>query len=237
MSTPEHRDICIKLNNVLTNDPCALCGGRCDPSVAAIFIDGTQSLVCDVCAMKRAPGLLRLIRIEEAAAEYCYEAKFPPAENSSHKSDNPLQEQSEAENPARQFEQRVTPDDYFGGCPECGRFEMLIIGRDHWCFCEEHKVRWCLGSNLFSGWRHETDQIWELNKRQLAGYRDVKPITPERKFCERCGAGTQGTHHPLCSHPDGTPTELSDKAVRHAVDLLDRRGFRVVDSTEDGVPF
>ena len=32
---------------------------------------------------------------------------------------------------------------YFGACPVCGRGGRLRhIGRDHWFYCKEHKVKW-----------------------------------------------------------------------------------------------
>jgi hypothetical protein len=42
-------------------------------------------------------------------------------------------------------------EDYFGVCPTCGSNDgFLIIGRDHWFICKEHRVKWLVGSNLFS---------------------------------------------------------------------------------------
>jgi hypothetical protein len=43
--------------------------------------------------------------------------------------------------------------------------------------CKEHKVKWCVGSNLFSSWRHETEQ----EQRQIYDdlgvglYKEVEP--------------------------------------------------------------
>ncbi len=79
-----HRDICIKLNNVITNDPCTLCGGRCDPTSVDLFLDGTEQLVCDQCAEKRVPGLYRLLRMADAANAYCYEGKGAEQQSSQH---------------------------------------------------------------------------------------------------------------------------------------------------------
>jgi hypothetical protein len=45
------------------------------------------------------------------------------------------------------------PDDYFGGCPDCGypgtNDGFLNIGRDHWYVCHLHRTKWRVGSNLF----------------------------------------------------------------------------------------
>jgi hypothetical protein len=47
---------------------------------------------------------------------------------------------------------------HFGGCPECGGMDGIInIGSSHWLRCDRHKVMWCVGSNLFSGWRDQTE--------------------------------------------------------------------------------
>jgi len=37
----------IKPNNCISNDPCAICGERCDPTGIDPFIAGTWHLVCD----------------------------------------------------------------------------------------------------------------------------------------------------------------------------------------------
>lgn len=42
-------EIEIKPNNCVTNDPCALCGARCDPWGHDPFVAGTWALVCDKC--------------------------------------------------------------------------------------------------------------------------------------------------------------------------------------------
>ena len=73
----------------------------------------------------------------------------------------------------------VTTDEYEGGCPHCGGAdEMLNVGRDHWIICHRHKTRWSPGSNLYSGWRHETEDDWVHNRAVLAGYTAVEPVYP-----------------------------------------------------------
>jgi hypothetical protein len=42
-----------KNNNCITNDPCALCGERCDPTGYDPFVVGTWALVCDGCVEAR----------------------------------------------------------------------------------------------------------------------------------------------------------------------------------------
>jgi len=85
-------------------------------------------------------------------------------------------------------------DHYFGVCPECGKVEYVNIGRQHWMFCLEHKVKWLIGSNLFSSWRDETEAEWQRNAEVLEGFREIEPHTSAHNFapgygpchCTRC---------------------------------------------------
>jgi len=50
--------IVLKMNNCFTNDPCIICGGRCNSTMGFdYFLAGTWNKVCGACAEKRAPGL------------------------------------------------------------------------------------------------------------------------------------------------------------------------------------
>ena len=72
---------------------------------------------------------------------------------------------------------KVTTDSLFGGCPHCGHgHSYLNVGRDHWSYCAEHKTKWCIGSNLFSGWQEETEEDWKRNEYRLAECMTVKPV-------------------------------------------------------------
>jgi hypothetical protein len=56
-------------------------------------------------------------------------------------------------------------DDFIGLCPICHTNDGFInTGRTHVGYCKEHKKSWLVGSNLFSNWRHETEEeqrrIW-----------------------------------------------------------------------------
>jgi hypothetical protein len=74
---------------------------------------------------------------------------------------------------------------YFGGCPKCGGGNRwLNVGPTHWICCEEHKLKWSPGSNLFSGWREESDEEWRRNDAELAHFREVEPL-PEGKHMGR----------------------------------------------------
>lgn len=54
----------------------------------------------------------------------------------------------------------------FAECPKCSEENrdyskrdvgMYNVGRGHWYYCKPHKLTWCIGSNLFSGWRDQTE--------------------------------------------------------------------------------
>jgi hypothetical protein len=53
-------------------------------------------------------------------------------------------------------------DGYFGLCPHCRNNDGYVnIGRGHWFVCDEHKVMWFIGSNLFSSWKDQTEEEQE----------------------------------------------------------------------------
>ncbi len=64
----------IEHNNVITNDPCGICGERTDPGGLDVFVrerDGSNpELVCVPCIEKLAPELLALQRLALAAEEF-----------------------------------------------------------------------------------------------------------------------------------------------------------------------
>lgn len=47
----------MRVNPCMTNDPCAICGERCDPIGVDVFVAGTWALVCDLCAEEHSPGI------------------------------------------------------------------------------------------------------------------------------------------------------------------------------------
>jgi hypothetical protein len=70
-------------------------------------------------------------------------------------------------------------DDHFGNCPECGRTDgCLSVGSDHWYHCRMHRTKWWVGSNLFSGWRDQSEDDWARNDATLSLYRAVIPVFP-----------------------------------------------------------
>ena len=72
-------------------------------------------------------------------------------------------------------------DDYSGGCPKCGRTNgCLNVGRDHWFVCDEHMLRWYVGSNLFSCWHEQTEEGRQQNIETLKGYSVFTGASPRR---------------------------------------------------------
>lgn len=81
----------------------------------------------------------------------------------------------------------VTGDGYWGLCPHCkGESDLALVwrdlGRDHILCCDEHKVAWRVGSNLFSNWRNQTPEERAANSALLETYRIVKPRHPREQF-------------------------------------------------------
>jgi hypothetical protein len=78
--------------------------------------------------------------------------------------------------------------DHFGTCPHCHDYDGRInVGRGHWLFCDAHKVRWWVGSNLFSDWRYQTEEEQRAiyDAKGFGSYRDVEPYYPPLTDAER----------------------------------------------------
>ena len=74
-------------------------------------------------------------------------------------------------------EQEVSTDEYFGGCPHCGKTDGYFnFGRAHYFVCHEHRVKWFVGANLFSSWRQESRSDWDQNAEKFGIYADVEPV-------------------------------------------------------------
>ena len=72
--------------------------------------------------------------------------------------------------------------DHFGDCPTCWHNDGFCdVGRDHWFFCRIHRFCWNVGSNLFSAWRDETEEIWQKNREMLQGYAVIEEETYRTK--------------------------------------------------------
>ncbi len=70
-------------------------------------------------------------------------------------------------------------DDYWGVCPECKSHAGYInIGKGHWFYCAEHRVKWFIGANLFSSWRDqsEAEQRVEYDRLGFGGFPRIEPF-------------------------------------------------------------
>jgi hypothetical protein len=70
--------------------------------------------------------------------------------------------------------QQLQQDNYFGNCSVCGENDgNLNIAADHYFVCHKHKKKWYVGSNLFSGWRDETEKLWKKNHKTIKKYEKI----------------------------------------------------------------
>jgi uncharacterized protein YeaO (DUF488 family) len=63
---------------------------------------------------------------------------------------------------------------YWGHCPhpEHENYNMNI-GRAHWMVCDVCKIKWLIGSNLFSSWRYESEETWIANSKHIKDYKNL----------------------------------------------------------------
>lgn len=62
----------------------------------------------------------------------------------------------------------------FQECPRCGKSNGYFNNnRHHWGVCDEHRLTWYIGSNLFSSWKDETEEDWAANRERFASYEVV----------------------------------------------------------------
>jgi hypothetical protein len=63
---------------------------------------------------------------------------------------------------------------HFGCCPVCGFTDgYLNVTSSHVFYCEEHKIAWNVGANIFSDWRNENEVIWLRNEAKLADFKRI----------------------------------------------------------------
>ncbi len=95
--------------------------------------------------------------------------------------------------PPKRGRDAVVTTHTFGGCPGCGGTDGWHADRwhadgypnderDYWFFCDRHKTRWRVDTNLFSGGRDENYEVWLRNRFKLARYMwVVEPVMPLRQ--------------------------------------------------------
>jgi hypothetical protein len=81
----------------------------------------------------------------------------------------------------RQPEVSSTDEHYFGHCPHMEHDNhYLNIGRDHWMVCDECRLKWHIGENLFSSWRTQTEAEWQANAEQIKDYTEARIVQQDR---------------------------------------------------------
>jgi hypothetical protein len=68
-------------------------------------------------------------------------------------------------------------DDRFGLCPKCHRTDgfMNAHRKEHWFVCHRHKLKWCVGWNLFSSYLYMDDSELLRQEYALQSYTPVEP--------------------------------------------------------------
>lgn len=100
--------------------------------------------------------------------------------------------------PEQKRETRIHDPADWGGCPEChgndGYLNVLgDLGMEHWFFCESHKVRWYVGTDLFCTWRDMPREALQEQAEQAKALRPVEPWYPQTvpdlvtETCPTCG--------------------------------------------------
>jgi hypothetical protein len=67
-------------------------------------------------------------------------------------------------------------DTEYSGCPYCSAAEEFInVGRKHYFLCRVHGTAWCVGENLFSAWREESEPDRQASRARLQNLTIVRP--------------------------------------------------------------
>ena len=110
--------------------------------------------------------------------------------------------------------------DHFGCCPVCGHEgEYMNIERVHWNHCPEHGLKWRIGENLFSSWKHETEEDWKKNDEYLSPMPEVEPLFPVgyciggEWVCQYCVTHDEETETPRTHKMDSALYRLIKERV------------------------
>ncbi len=74
-------------------------------------------------------------------------------------------------------------DSYWGLCT-CGQpgNRWINVRGVHFVLCTVCKTGWCVGANLVSSWRDETEELWAANEKMLKEeYTRIEPLTDLRR--------------------------------------------------------
>ena len=74
-------------------------------------------------------------------------------------------------------------------CPYSGdrsiEQDYVNVGPVQWAVCEQHGVKWLLGTNLAEGWRTQTVEDWIANREFLEGLKLVYSVGPKQHAPEQ----------------------------------------------------
>jgi hypothetical protein len=76
----------------------------------------------------------------------------------------------------------MASEGYFGLCPICkGTDGYVSIGRSHWFICQQHRVRWFIGENVFSSCHDEVEAEQQREREEIGfdTFTDVNAFYPE----------------------------------------------------------
>lgn len=74
---------------------------------------------------------------------------------------------------------QVQTDEYFGGCPHCGKTDGYAdMDQEHWFVCDAHRVRWFAGTNLFSVAQDPKSQETIAAGWKVMAYAVIEPVYP-----------------------------------------------------------
>jgi hypothetical protein len=150
---------------------CAVCrskpGGKPTPGTLAYYVLGGR--VCDRCVKRGAEHIREGLRNRAGTLRCEVEALEVAIAEGIEIPETSLEAQAKMRLWAHGRIQ-----DHFGVCPVCGEScPYLNVHKTHWFYCDEHEVRWCVGSNLFSSWREEDEEVWRGNEEKLQTFRVV----------------------------------------------------------------
>lgn len=87
-----------------------------------------------------------------------------------------------------------------GGCPECGSTGTWVhVGSEQWVVCHEHRLAWCLGDAIDSGWRNLQPEQHEANRQMIESYTVLDDDAIPAGLCLACGLAA-GQHERWCIH-------------------------------------
>jgi hypothetical protein len=76
----------------------------------------------------------------------------------------------------KRLEQEAGNNEFWGGCPHCHICDNIVtVNHNDYGVCNEHRVFWYFGTNLFSDWRDEPPGTSQGHVSRLEHYDKVEP--------------------------------------------------------------